>query len=173
MRTQTAAWRRPLPRVLLVVLAAALTTGVTACGGSFPADPDGTLETIRTNRTIRVGASHHPPQVSQPTEKDASPTGSEVDLVTGYARHLGASVEWTVDSETALVEQLEEGQLDLVIAGLQADSVWADRAGLTRPYVEEEEPDGSSVPRVIATPAGENALLSDLERWLDSQQAAH
>lgn len=92
--------------------------------------------------------------------------------MTGYAKHLGATVEWTVDSETALVEQLEEGEVDLVVAGLEADSVWADRAALTRPYVEEKEPDGATVPRVIAAPAGENALLSDLERWLDTQQAA-
>lgn len=141
-----------------------------ACGQGFPVDPDGTLESIRSSGELRAGASHNPPQVVHPSESSGGPTGTEVELVEAYARHLGARVEWTIASETALMEKLEEGELDLAVAGLRTDSVWADTAGLTRAYAQESAPDGTTLNRVIATPLGENALMVDLERWFDSYE---
>lgn len=156
-------------RVAAVAAAIGLLAALTACGRPFPADPDHTLENIRSSGVVRVGASHHPPQVVQ--AGDRPPTGTEVDLIEDYADHLGARVEWTVGSETSLIDELEAGELDMVIAGFEADSQWSSRAGLTRPYAEETAPDGSTIKRVIAVPAGENALMSDLERWLDGRRA--
>lgn len=150
-----------------MVLALLLTSGVTGCGGAFPADPDGTLDSIRSSGVLRAGASHHPPQVVQ-SAPETDPEGTEVDLLEAYARHLGARVEWTVASETALMEKLDEGEVDLVVGGLRDDSVWSAQAGLTRAYTQERAPDGTTLNRVIATPMGENALMNDLERWFDT-----
>ncbi len=133
-------------------------------------DPDETLETIRSSGVLRAGASHHPPQVVHPAPGDV-PSGVEVDLVEAYAAHLGAQVEWTAASESVLMEKLDEGELDLVVAGLRDDSVWSKTAGLTRAYTQEKAPDGTTLNRVIATPMGENALMSDLERWFDTYEA--
>lgn len=149
---------------------AVLTVALAGCGGRFPVDPDGTLESIRSSGELRAGASHHPPQVVHPSETSGDPTGTEVELVEAYARHLGARVEWTAASETSLMEKLDEGELDLVVAGLRDDSVWADQAGLTRAYTQETAPNGSTLNRVIATPMGENALMVDLERWFDGYE---
>ena len=64
------------------------------------------------------------------------------------------------------------GRLDLVVAGLHADSVWSDTAGLTRAYARTTAPDGAEVRHVLATPAGENALMGSLERWFDDYEGA-
>lgn len=147
--------------------------GVTGCSGGFPADPDQTLETIRETGVMRAGASHNPPLVVHPETDGGDPTGTEVDLIEAYAEHLGVDVEWMMGSETALFEALQEGQVDLVVAGLLDDSEWTSKSGLTRPYTEETAPDGSTRKRVVATPAGENALMTDLERWFDTYEGAN
>ena len=152
--------------------AVALAAGLAACSGPFPAAPDGTLERIRADGVLRAGAAHHPPEVVHPERDGADPTGTEVAMIEDYAAELGAEVEWYVASETVLMERLETGRLDLVVAGLHADSVWADTAGLTRAYARATGPDGAEVRRVIATPAGENALMSSLERWFDDYEGA-
>lgn len=139
-----------------------------ACSGGFPADPDGTLERIREEGLLRVGAAPHPPQV-EITTLGAEPTGTEVDLVEAYGDHLGVDVEWVVGTESTLFEALQDGEVDLVVGGLQHNSLFVSEAGFTRPYVEEKAGDGETVKRVVATPMGENALLSDLERFLDGE----
>lgn len=155
--SEISVWRR--------VGAVALLLAVTGCG--IPHDPDGTLDRVREQQLLRAGASHHPPFV-QVESPDADPTGSEVELVEAYAEHLGADVEWTVGSEATLVEALEEGDIDVLAAGLADDSPWADRVGLTRPYAEKTDgPAGEQKSIVLAVAMGENALLVDLERWLD------
>ncbi|GAB78880.1 hypothetical protein AUCHE_17_00920 [Austwickia chelonae NBRC 105200] len=147
--------------VASVLLAATLT----GCGLRIPTDPEGTLDLIRARQTLRVGISHHPPRIT--ATPPAPPTGPEIDLVHRYADHLGARITWTVDTEAALVEGLHHGRIDLVAAGLDTTSPWATEIGMTRAYQQEQTPDGTTRRYVMAVPAGENALLSDLERWLD------
>lgn len=147
-------------RELVVLIAVVLTTA--ACG-RFPRDPDGTLERIEQSHVLRAGASYHPPFV----EQGDPPTGSEVELVTAYANHLGADVEWLTGTEAVLVERMESGELDVIVAGLDESTPWADKVGLTRAYAELASPGEAAKPRVIAVPMGENALLVDLECWLD------
>ena len=159
---------RHRPRWLLTAFVLCLTSAVTGCAASLPMDVDGTLGRVRSDRVLRVGASHHPPQVVQPAEPDGEPNGTEVDLVTGYADHPGARVEWTMGSEASLVEGLGEGDLDLAVAGFEATSPWAADVALTRPYTTDTGRGGRRIDRVLAAPAGENALLVNLERWLDT-----
>jgi ABC-type amino acid transport substrate-binding protein len=125
------------------------------CGLSVPTDPDGTLDGVRTTGTLRAGASPADGLVDVAGDR---PTGPEVALVEGYAESLGAEVRWTVGGEEHLVTLLEEGRLDVAVGGMTKDNAWVSTVALTRPYA------GS---HVLMAAMGENAFLSDLERWLD------
>lgn len=151
-------------RAAALLLVLALLTGC----ASIPRDPDGTLEQVSSTGELRVGVSHHPPWTDVTTDP---PTGSEVELVTAWAESLGARPTWRVDGEEALVAALERGDVDVVVGGLTDKSAWSSKVGMTRPYVEISGPDGRHA-HVMAVPAGENALQSSLERWLDDHGRA-
>jgi polar amino acid transport system substrate-binding protein len=160
-------------RVLLLVAALVLLAG---CGSviptdfptDFPADPDGTLDRVRSDGVLRVGASPRPGWVDV---ADDPPTGREPRLVSGFADHLSAEVEWTVAGEEELVRLFEDGEIDLAVGGFTDTNVWVDKVGLTRPYTEVEVA-GTTEAHVMMVPMGENALQSELERWLDAQPSA-
>jgi polar amino acid transport system substrate-binding protein len=154
-----------LRRLLLLVAAVVLLAG---CGTSllpddYPADPDGTLDRIRADGVVRVGASPRPGWVEV---GDGDPTGREPRLVEAFAEDLGAEVEWTVTGEEDLVRLLEEGEIDLAVGGFTDTNAWVDKVGLTRSYAEVEVA-GTTEAHVMMVPMGENALMSRLERWLD------
>jgi ABC-type amino acid transport substrate-binding protein len=154
-----------LRRLLLLVAAVVLLAG---CGTSllpddYPADPDGTLDRIRADGVVRVGASPRPGWVEV---GDGDPTGREPGLVEAFAESLGAEVEWTVTGEEDLVRLLEEGEIDLAVGGFTDTNAWVDKVGLTRSYAEVEVA-GTTEAHVMMVPMGENALQSRLERWLD------
>jgi ABC-type amino acid transport substrate-binding protein len=154
-----------LRRLLLLVATVVLLAG---CGTSllpddFPADPDGTLDRVRADGVVRVGASPRPGWVEV---GDGDPTGREPRLVEAFAESLGADVEWTVTGEEDLVRLLEEGEIDLAVGGFTDTNAWVDKVGLTRSYAEVEVA-GTTEAHVMMVPMGENALMSRLERWLD------
>ena len=102
-----------------------------ACG--LPRDPEGTLERVRRDG-IRVGLAEAPPWVAL---HGGPPRGVEVELVAELARSLGTRVHWHPgDLESRLVA-LHERELDLVAGGLTAETPWAKRVALTRPYYVE------------------------------------
>lgn len=145
------------------LLALALTVGLAGCGLTVPSDPDGTLQQV-SGGELRVGVS--PAEGLADVAADA-PTGPLVDLVDTFADSLDADVEWTIDSEETLVGMLEEGELDLVVGGLTDQTPWVDRAGVTRGYTGVPGADGRSI--VMLVPLGENAFLSELELFLDTE----
>lgn len=150
-----------------LTLTVALAVAATGCSRAFPADPDGTLEQVRSAE-LRVGVSSAPPWtvLPPPDAPDAEPSGTEVDLVTAFADHLGADVTWVVGGEEELIGQLERAELDLVVGGLTAESPWQGKAALTYPYGTTTGPEGKPEKRVMAAPLGENAFLVELERFL-------
>ena len=56
-----------------------------------------------------------------------------------------------------------------MIGGLTADTPWAKKAAVTRPYAKVRDSTGEEVELVMAAPLGENAFVLTLERFLQSQ----
>ncbi len=142
-----------------------LVLALTGCAGHYPADPHGTLERV-TGSVLRVGVSHHEPFASV---KGPVPSGREVQLVQQYATTLDAEVAWTADGEEELVDQLEHGQLDMMIGGLTDRTPWKKKVGLTRPYTQTTDEFGRTEKHVMAVRQGENAFLLDLDEFLHSE----
>lgn len=141
---------------------------LTACGVSVPTDPDGSLERIR-HAELRVGVSQNEPWVQ--LHEDGVPTGTEVDLINKFAKSLDSDVTWIPGSEAALMESMNQGEIDLIATGMTSKTPWIDKAAITRPYREWTNARGEKEKHVMAVPMGENALLSELEAFLDEQQA--
>ena len=140
-----------------------LAATLAGCGMSIPADPDGTLDRV-SGGELRIGASPDPGLVDV---ESSTPTGPLPDLAEQFAATLDAEPEWTVGSEETLVGMLEAGDLDLVIGGFTEKTPWIDKAGITRGYSGIEGADGRKI--VMLVPLGENAFLTDLERFLDKE----
>ncbi len=156
-----------IPRMMAAaILAGAL--ALTACGTSFPSDPDGTLDRV-SGGTLRVGASANGEWVSLPASGE--PQGREPDLVRAFAAQLGAGIEWSEGAEHVLAEDLKHGELDLVIGGLNDKTPWEKDAGLTRAYAESVDTRGQGRKHVMLVPKGENAFLLELDRFLASEAA--
>jgi membrane-bound lytic murein transglycosylase MltF len=134
---------------------------VAGCGLTIPTDPDGTLDRVRGGE-LRVGLSVNPPW----TQMEAEPSGTEVELVRGFADRLDAEIAWTEGGEETLATAMERGELDLLIGGLTAESPWVDRVAVTAPYASSTDDHGKTHDHVMAVPMGENAFLFELESYL-------
>lgn len=150
---------------LIIGLGVVLGLVLTGCAAHYPADPHETLSQV-TGSELRVGISHSEPFVSVESH---TPSGREVELVEDYATTLDAEVQWIRGGEEELVDQLEHGQLDLMIGGLTDKTPWQKKVGLTRPYTQMTDEFGQSEKHVMAVRKGENAFLLDLDRFLQSQ----
>ncbi|MDP3949990.1 hypothetical protein [Microbacterium sp.] len=145
------------------LLVLAMTVLLTGCGISVPADPDGTLQTV-SGGELRVGVSSEEGLADISGDTAAGPL---IDLVDSFADSLDADVEWTMGSEETLVVMMEEGELDLVIGGLTDQTPWVDRVGVTRAYRGIEGAEDRAI--VMFVPLGENAFLTELEGFLDTE----
>ena len=146
----------------LVAMLTAAVLGLSGCGLPVPRDPSGTLDSVRGG-VLHAGIS---PNGDLVVVDGAEPAGREVDAIEAFAESLDAEVAWTIGSEESLVRGLEEDRLDLVAGGLTDETPWAQKAGVTRPYTEITEEDGTTRKLVMLAPIGENAFLSELEVFL-------
>lgn len=158
---------RPLSKYVMLLII--LVTTLSACAISIPTDPEDSLEQIR-NGTLRVGVSHSEPWVV--LHDNDAPSGTEVDLVLEFARTLSSEVQWVPGGEETLMDALSQGDLDVVIGGLTERTPWTAKAAITRTYVEAPNQYGENLKHVMAVPMGENALLSELETFLDQAGSA-
>lgn len=151
-------------RVRILGILAAVTLLLAGCGLQIPTDPEGTEARVRGG-TLNVGVTHNPPWTD--IGGTGLPAGSEVELVERFATELNANVQWTAGSEASLVDALEHGKLDLVVGGFLEQTPWAEKAAVTRWYVESENDRGDREKHVMLTPTGENRFLFTLETFLD------
>ena len=159
-----------------------LAAGLVGCSG-YPRDPDGTERRIREDGVVRIGVSSAAPWTlvgevaldgaEAVADADGVPlAGIEVALAAAFAEHLGVRAQWRVGGENGLVEQVELGTLDLIVAGLTSDTPWSKKIGVTRGYAQAPDGHGKKKQHVIGVPLGENAFVSELERFLDSRPAS-
>ncbi|WP_336646703.1 hypothetical protein [Microbacterium sp. USHLN186] len=155
---------RHRPRIALAAIATLCAlVSLAGCGIRIPADPHGTLTGVEGDE-LHVGVSPDPGLIDV---SGATPTGALIDLAEDYARTLDATPTWTVASEETLVGMLESGDIDLAVGGFTEKTPWTARAALTRGYANIPGADGRKL--VMLVPLGENAMLSDLERFLDEE----
>jgi polar amino acid transport system substrate-binding protein len=133
MTTTAAGWARLAALDAHVALVMLSLLAMVGCG--VPKDAAGTLGRVEGG-TLRVGIAHNPPWTV--VASGGEPRGVEAELVHGLSGELGARIEWIDGTEGELLEALEKRDLDLVIAGLRADSPYASRLGMTKPYVRVE-----------------------------------
>ena len=152
---------RRVPHPIVALLAALALTGC-----QFPRDVEGTLDRLEGGGTLRVGVTEHEPYVVLDHRR---PTGVEVRLLDDFGRHLRAPLTFVSGSEERLVEQLREGELDLVVGGITKRSSWKKEVAHTRVYATKHEHVGEkdiTDEHVMLTRNGENAFLVRLERYL-------
>lgn len=147
-------WRKTSRQIAAMGLCVSL---LSACG-AIPADSIGTLDRARDGELV-VGVSAHQPWTEVSDSGEYS--GSEVDLIEGFAESIGADVQWCAAPESVLAAKIKGDQLDVVIGGLTSTSPWSTHMAFTRPYTKV---DGESM--VMGTRLGENELLVALERYL-------
>ncbi len=144
--------------MLRVVLIAGM---VLIAGCDMPRDPEGTFRRVQGG-TLRVGVTEHEPWTRW---EGGRPSGIEVELLESFAQHLGAQIDWTHDAEGRLLETLQGGSLDVVIAGIKDSTPWSSEVALTQPYLELQ---GDRY--VMAVQQGENRWLLELDRFLQSHR---
>jgi polar amino acid transport system substrate-binding protein len=153
-----------MSRLILALLSSTFVCLLAAgCGLTIPADPEKTLERV-TGSMLRVGVSPNPPLTD--IRGAGEPSGTEVDLVREFASTLRAQVEWVVGGEQSLIAALERGELELVIGGFTSDTPWTEKAAISKPYGEMQDPEGKRKKLVMAAPMGENEFLLALEKFL-------
>ena len=95
--------------------------------------------------------------------RDAPPAFREREerLVSAIAARLGARVEWRLGDAHELLDDLADLELPLVAAAVNTDSPFADRVGLSKPYLKDG-PHGRDY--CLAVAPGENRLLLLVDR---------
>ena len=116
---------------------------------SIPADPEGTLDRIRSERSFRVGL----------IASGDSPVGAERQraYISRVAQATGATPRIKQGASEPLLIELEEGKLDLVIGPLSPESPWLGRVSLLEPIGETIAPQ-----RLALTPIARNGE----NRWI-------
>lgn len=83
-------------------------------------------------------------------KEGAEPTGIEVQLIKGYARSIGAEIEWVQGSQEQIVELLKVYEVDLAVGGYTNKTSFKKHIALSRPYNIEHIKVGA--PQNIAIP---------------------
>lgn len=129
---QVAMRKASLLPALLVVSAVGYLLLLSGCA-TIPADSIGTLDRARAGELV-VGVSEHHPWTD--ISENGEFSGSDVELIEGFAASIGAEVQWHVGPESVLAGKIKDDQLDIVIGGLTSTSPWSTHMALTRPYAE-------------------------------------
>lgn len=152
------------PRRPSIGFTALLLVSLTGCGLNIPSDPNRSLSDAAGSE-IRIGITVEPGLA----EPGTPPSGPLPDLARAYAASINASPHWKIGGEETLVQQLEDGSLDIALGNFSEESPWLDRAALSRPFTVDG-PDSDEL--VALMPLGENALLANFEAFIDATGSA-
>ncbi|MBI1361905.1 MAG: hypothetical protein GC155_16640 [Alphaproteobacteria bacterium] len=138
----------------LKICAPATASLLSLCACAFPRDPANTTQQVLEGGHVRVGLV-----------AGASP--SERTIMEAFARSVAEAQNATPQFESAsakhLIDELDEGDLDLVVGPFAKKSPWKKRVALTRPYHAKND-NGAGAPIRGAVRLGENRWLIDVER---------
>lgn len=122
-----------------------------ACG-PIPRDPDGTTEAIAARGYVRVGVT-----------SDTGTLDGEQRRIADLLRALGTPSRIERGATEPLLTRLEEGEIDLVLTPLAADTPWSKRVTLG-PSLLAGEVAGRTHELRPATRLGENAFIGRVHR---------
>jgi len=148
---------------LLVLLVACISPGC-----DYPRDASETSRRVQRG-VIRAGVVGNPPWVILSAN---TPSGIEPQLLQTLAESLNAKIEWTIGSETMVIKRLEQRQLDVVVGGLEKDTPWSDRIGMSQWYLLAIDPETNKKSKhVWAVMPGESRWLLEIDRFLQSRRS--
>jgi len=144
----------------LIIISISLT--LAACD-PYPKDPGHTLAQIQQLGMMQVGVLEAPPWTNQ-----ENGGGIEAEIIQEFADSLNVAIQWHDLSMHKAVKKIKEGELDLVVGGITADTPYAKEVGLTRPYLKTG--DKKEDHHVMVVPRGENRFITTLEKFLAEHQ---
>lgn len=136
----------------ILVLLMGLTVG---CG--IPKDPENTFYSAKSTG-LKVGFVENPPFTEGENGKF---DGVEVNLLKSFATENNLKITFVEGSESNLIEQLSNREIDILIGGFDKKTVWKEKAGSAKPYDDTH---------IILVPKGENRLVYELESFLQNQR---
>ena len=143
--------------MLRAFLLCSLALGLAGC--DLPKDPEGTLDEVRGGN-LRVGVLPGNPEAE----------GQDREIVAVLAEALRAAPNFRPDDAHALFHSLKEGELDLVVGGLPASTLFVAEAGLSREAGPLFRPDDEEK-RVLAVRQGENGFLVEVNRAIHEHRS--
>ncbi|NIJ36356.1 membrane-bound lytic murein transglycosylase MltF [Sphingopyxis panaciterrae] len=132
------------PRPKGMILLALIALGLGGCD-YFPRDPEHSLDDIRSRGILRIGAQQDlPPEATQLIERIERSTGAKAKLSEGALEPL--------------LQKLDKGEIDLVIAPFTKKTPWAATSTLSPP-IRIEGHEKNRIEWRVAMRSGEN-------RWI-------
>ncbi|WP_435202209.1 transporter substrate-binding domain-containing protein [Janibacter sp. GS2] len=110
-------------------------------------DSGSALSRAESTGILTVGVVDNPPRAVP--EDDGDVSGSDADLISGYADSIGAHPSWQVGELDALAAAVERGEIDVIIG---ADGATDDLLATADP--------------VVLVGEGEQPLKKSLDAWL-------
>jgi hypothetical protein len=147
-------------------IALVLLFGLPACD-VVPRDAAGTYERARGGE-LRVGVVAAPPFVTV----DGQIGGIEPALIARWGDRINARIVWRSGALDELAEALHRREIDVLTAGLDAQTPYKTKLALTQPYLETRDRHNQRHKHVLAVTQGESKLLFELDRYLAAQDKA-
>tara|TARA_R110002020_G_scaffold86292_14_gene212658 strand:- start:305 stop:760 length:456 start_codon:yes stop_codon:yes gene_type:complete len=124
---------------------------LTSC--NIPRDPNKSWEQAKNN-SLRIGIVNKKPSALK--QKD-SISLSEIQFIRDFSKEYNLKTTFTEDNESALVEKLENFELDLVLGDFKKNTIWKAKAGPIKSFDDKH---------VILVAQGENKLVYKLEEYI-------
>ena len=140
-------------RITICLLGAAVLAGC----DDFPKDIAGTMNSVLESGRMRTGI------VAGGTDADERAIAMQI------ASALNVSADYRTGSTEALVRQLNEGEIDIVVGEFAKATPWAERTALTAPARATDPPKDHPVLRALVR-SGENRWLIFVSRTLKGSQ---
>ena len=146
--TRLWSWHRASAAAVTLLL-----LGFTSSCEQIPRDPNGTLARVAAEGSFRVGVISSGP--------DATDTGPYDAFLKDVALQTRAQPRLMEGSTERLLSALEDGEVDVVIGEISAESPWRTRVTILPP-LHGRRSDDAPIELTVAARNGENAWIATL-----------